>query len=94
MKRFTALLATLAFSLGIGLAVPQTFAQAPAPKEDKKGETTDKKGDKTEKKSEKKKKADKKDKKDKTDKGDKADKKEEKKEPAAPWGATDPSVAP
>ena len=76
MKKLTALLATLAFSLGIGLAVPQTFAQAPAPKEDKKGETTDKKGDKTEKKSEKKKKADKKDK---TDKGDKADKKEEKK---------------
>lgn len=28
----------MAFSFGIGLAVPQTVAQTPAPKEEKKGE--------------------------------------------------------
>lgn len=78
MKKLVALAATLAFSLGIGLAAPQTFAQAPAPKEDKKGETMDKKGEKTEKKSDKKKKSDKA-KAEKKDKMDKTEKKEEKK---------------
>ena len=38
MKKLVALVAGIAFSLGIGLAIPQTFAQAPAPKEEKKGE--------------------------------------------------------
>jgi len=84
MKRLVALVAGIAFSLGIGLAVPQTFAQAPAPKEDKKGEMTDKdkKGDKMDKKSSTKKKMDKKgDKmdKDKMDKTEKTDKKDDKK---------------
>lgn len=36
----------MAFSFGIGLAVPQAFAQTPAPKEEKKGEMMDKKDDK------------------------------------------------
>jgi hypothetical protein len=47
MKKLIALVAGIAFSLGIGLAVPQTFAQAP--KDEKKGEMTEKgekKGDK------------------------------------------------
>ena len=37
MKKLVALVVGVAFSLGIGLAVPQTFAQtpAPAPKEEK-----------------------------------------------------------
>ncbi len=39
MKKLVALVAGIAFSLGIGLAIPQTFAQTPAPKEEKKGET-------------------------------------------------------
>ena len=80
MKKLVALVAGIAFSLGIGLAIPQTFAQTPAPKEEKKGEMMDK--DKMEKKGEKKaaakkKKSDKMDK-DKMDK-DKMEKKEEKK---------------
>jgi len=28
----------MAFALGVGLAVPQAFAQTPAPKDEKKGE--------------------------------------------------------
>ena len=36
MKKLVALVAGIAFSLGIGLAIPQTFAQTPAPKEEKK----------------------------------------------------------
>jgi hypothetical protein len=75
MRKLVAMVATIAFSLGIGLAVPQTFAQTPAPKEEKKGEMTDKKGEKMEKK----KKAEKKHKMEKKDKMDKMEKKEEKK---------------
>jgi hypothetical protein len=67
MKKLTALVATLAFSFGIGLAVPATYAQTPAPKEDKKSETTTDK--KAEKKSAKKK-TDKKAKAEKTEKKD------------------------
>jgi cytoskeletal protein RodZ len=69
MKKLTALVVSMAFSFGIGLAVPQAFAQTPAPKEDKKGEMTEKK---PEKKSAKKKS-------DKKDKTEKTEKKEEKK---------------
>ena len=36
----------VALPFGIGLAVPQTFAQAPAPKEEKKGEKTETKEEK------------------------------------------------
>ena len=80
MKKLVALVAGIAFSLGIGLAIPQTFAQTPAPKEEKKGETDKMDKDKMEKKGEKKaaakkKKSDKMDK----DKMDKMEKKEEKK---------------
>jgi hypothetical protein len=79
MKKLVALVAGIAFSLGIGLVVPQTFAQAPAPKEETKGEMEkkgemDKKGGK--KGAAKKKKTDKMEK---TDKMDKMEKKEEKK---------------
>jgi len=78
MKKLVALVAGIAFSLGIGLAVPQTFAQTPAPKDEKKGEMTDKdkKSEKSEKKSSSKKKSDKKG--EKMDK-DKMDKKDDKK---------------
>src|SRR5262245_9130847 len=72
MKKIAALVATIAFFLGVGLAVPPTFAQTPAPKEEKKGEMTDKKGEKSEKKSAKKKS-------EKKDKTEKAEKKDEKK---------------
>jgi uncharacterized protein involved in copper resistance len=76
MKKLVALVAGIAFSLGIGLAVP-TFAQTPAPKEEKKGEMDkdkmDKKSDK--KGAAKKKKSDKMDK----DKMDKMEKKDDKK---------------
>jgi uncharacterized protein involved in copper resistance len=80
MKKLVALVAGIAFSLGIGLAIPQTFAQTPAPKEEKKGEMDKTDKDKMEKKAEKKaaakkKKSDKMDK----DKMDKMEKKEEKK---------------
>ena len=71
MKKLVALVVGVAFSLGIGLAVPQTFAQtpAPAPKEEKSDKMDkDKKG---EKKAAAKKK--------KSDKMDKMEKKEEKK---------------
>ena len=82
MKKLVALVVGIAFSFAMGLAIPQTFAQTPAPKDEKKGEMMDKKGD-MEKKGEKKaaakkKKTDKKMDKDKMDK-DKMDKKEEKK---------------
>ena len=71
MKKLVALVAGVAFSLGISLAVPQTFAQTPAPKEEKSDKMEkDKKGEK--KASTKKKKSDKMDK-------DKMEKKEEKK---------------
>lgn len=72
MKKLIALVAGIAFSLGIGLAVPQTFAQAPAAKDEKKGEMMEKKSEK--KPAAKKKKMEKK-----TDKMDKMDKKEGKK---------------
>ena len=80
MKKLVALVAGIAFSLGIGLAIPQTFAQTPAPKEEKKGEMDKMDKDKMEKKGEKKgaakkKKSDKMDK----DKMDKMEKKEDKK---------------
>ena len=78
MKKLVALVAGVAFSLGIGLAVPQTFAQtpAPAPKEEKSDKMDkDKKGEK--KAAKKKKSSDKMDK-DKMEK-DKMEKKEEKK---------------
>jgi len=54
MKKLVALVAGIAFSLGIGLAIPQTFAQTPAPKEEKKGEMDKTDKDKMEKKGEKK----------------------------------------
>ena len=54
MKKLVALVAGIAFSLGIGLAIPQTFAQTPAPKEEKKGEMDKMDKDKMEKKEEKK----------------------------------------
>ena len=72
MKKLVALVAGIAFSFAIGLAVPQTFAQAPAAKDEKKGEMMEKKGEK--KPAAKKKKMDKK-----MDKMDKMEKKEEKK---------------
>ena len=79
MKKLVALVVGIAFSLGIGLAVP-TFAQTPAPKEEKKGEMDKMDKDKMDKKSDKKgaakkKKSDKMDK----DKMDKMEKKDEKK---------------
>ncbi len=51
MRRLVALVVTMAFALGVGLAAPQAFAQAPAQKDEKKGEMMDKdkkgeKGDK------------------------------------------------
>ena len=69
MKKLTALVVSMAFFFGIGLAVPQAFAQTSAPKEDKKGEMTEKKPEKksAKKKSEKK------------DKTEKTEKKEDKK---------------
>ena len=75
MRKLVALIVSMAFALGVGLAVPQAFAQTPAPKDEKKGEMTDKKGEMTDKKGEKKA-AKKKDEK-KMDK--KMDKKDEKK---------------
>ena len=56
MKKLVALVVGVAFSLGIGLAVPQTFAQtpAPAPKEEKSDKMDKDKMDKMEKKEEKK----------------------------------------
>ncbi|MFI5375214.1 MAG: hypothetical protein ACHQ8D_11350 [Candidatus Rokuibacteriota bacterium] len=80
MKKLVALVVGIAFSFAIGLAIPQTFAQTPAPKDEKKGEMMEKKGD-MDKKGEKKAAAKKKktDKKMDKDKMDKMDKKEEKK---------------
>ena len=70
MRKLVALVVGVAFSLGIGLAVPQTFAQTPAPKEEKSDKMgKDKKGAK--KTTAKEKKADK--------NKDKMEKKEEKK---------------
>ncbi len=74
MKKLVALVVGVAFSLGIGLAVPQTFAQTPAPKEEK----SDKMDKDKDKKGEKKAAAKKKKKSDSMDK-DKMEKKEEKK---------------
>jgi hypothetical protein len=83
MKKLVALVVGIAFSFAIGLTIPQTFAQTPAPKDEKKGEMMEKKGDmdkKGEKKAAaKKKKMDKKMDKDKMEKMDKMEKKEEKK---------------
>ena len=45
MRKLVALVVAMAFALGVGLTVP-TFAQAPAPKEEKKGEMMDKKDEK------------------------------------------------
>jgi uncharacterized protein involved in copper resistance len=80
MKRLVAMVVGIAFSFAIGLTIPQTFAQTPAPKDEKKGEMMEKKGD-MDKKGEKKAPAKKKktDKKMDKDKMDKMDKKEEKK---------------
>jgi len=80
MRKFVALVVGIAFSFAMGLAIPQTFAQTPAPKDEKKGEMMEKKGD-MEKKGEKKAAAKKKkmDKKMDKDKMDKMEKKEEKK---------------
>jgi hypothetical protein len=80
MKKLVALVVGIAFSFAMGLAIPQTFAQTPAPKDEKKGEMMEKKGD-MEKKGEKKAAAKKKkmDKKMDKDKMDKMEKKEEKK---------------
>jgi hypothetical protein len=75
MKQLVALVAGIAFSLGIGLAVPQTFAQAPPAKDEKKGEMMEKKTEK--KPAAKKKKMEKKT--DKMEKMDKMEKKEGKK---------------
>jgi hypothetical protein len=72
MRKLVALVVAMAFTLGVGLTVP-TFAQTPAPKEEKKGEMMDKKDEKKAK-SDKKKGEKKKAKSDKKD-----DKKEEKK---------------
>ena len=73
MRKLVALVVAMAFTLGVGLTVP-TFAQTPAPKEEKKGEMMDKKD-------EKKGKSDKKKGEKKSKKADKKtmDKKEEKK---------------
>ena len=76
MRKLVALVVSIAFALGVGLAVPQAFAQTPAPKDEKKGEMTEKKGEMTEKKGEKKA-AKKKDEKKMDEK--KTDKKDEKK---------------
>ena len=46
MRKLVALVVSMAFALGVGLAVPQAFAQTPAPKDEKKGEMTEKKGEK------------------------------------------------
>jgi uncharacterized protein involved in copper resistance len=46
MRKLVALVVSMAFALGMGLAVPQAFAQTPAPKDEKKGEVMDKKGEK------------------------------------------------
>jgi hypothetical protein len=46
MKKLVALVASIAFSFGIGLVVPQTSAQSPAPKEEKKAEMTEKRPEK------------------------------------------------
>jgi hypothetical protein len=46
MRKLVALVVSIAFSLGVGLAIPQVFAQAPAPKDEKKGEMVEKKGEK------------------------------------------------
>jgi len=81
MRRLVALIVSMAFAFGVGLAVPQAFAQTPAPKDEKKGEMTEKKGEKKagEKKAGEKKAAKKKaDKKPET-KADKKDKKDDKK---------------
>jgi hypothetical protein len=69
MRKLVALVVSLAFAFGVGLAVPHGSAQPPAPKEDKKGEMMEKKAAK--------KKAEKKMAKKKMDK--KMEKKEEKK---------------
>ncbi|HEY7437078.1 MAG TPA: hypothetical protein VIE41_18200 [Methylomirabilota bacterium] len=69
MRKLVALVVSLAFAFGVGLAVPHGSAQPPAPKEDKKGEMMEKKAAK--------KKAEKKMVKKKMDK--KMEKKEEKK---------------
>jgi hypothetical protein len=41
-----ALVVSMAFALGVALAAPQTFAQAPAPKDGKKGQMIDKAAEK------------------------------------------------
>jgi hypothetical protein len=46
MRKLVALVVSIAFSLGVGLAIPQVFAQTPAPKDEKKGEMMEKKGEK------------------------------------------------
>jgi hypothetical protein len=46
LREVTALVVSMAFPSGIGLAVPQTFAQTAAPKEKKKGEKTETKEEK------------------------------------------------
>jgi hypothetical protein len=47
MRKLVALVVSMAFALGVGLAVPQAFARAPAaPKDEKKSEMTDKKAGK------------------------------------------------
>jgi len=46
VRKLVALVVSIAFALGVGLAVPQAFAQTPAPKDAKKGEMTEKKGEK------------------------------------------------
>jgi hypothetical protein len=46
MRKLVALVVSIAFALGVGLAVPRAFAQTPAPKDEKKGEMTEKKGEK------------------------------------------------
>jgi hypothetical protein len=43
MRKLVALVVSLAFAFGVGLAVPHGSAQPPAPKEDKKGEMMEKK---------------------------------------------------
>jgi hypothetical protein len=45
MRRLVALVVSIAFALGVGLAIPQVFAQTPAPKDEKKGEMMGKKGE-------------------------------------------------
>jgi hypothetical protein len=36
MRKLVALVVSIAFALGVGLAVPQAFAQTPAPRDEKK----------------------------------------------------------